>query len=244
MRSCPGYAFLTSQGNVTKPHRDEFRERVGTTIEKTLTGEARNDTCKDRIAETERVRERRRARVERGAVDLPEEPGDKDDEQVAVRHADASGGYIMESQHEEKIMRDIQVSKRGSEATSEEQTDRWRKTVRFEQEAQNASATFDQYVALAYLAKGETPSRPGSVLVQKSGHVDDDAQISALDPFYEKDGRRSRYIGGVLKRYRGEDARDFKRSELDELVENCTCLNAPGRKIWQVNSKIRMDEKS
>ena len=32
-----------------------------------------------------------------------------DDEQVAVRHADASGGYILENQHEEEIMRDIQV---------------------------------------------------------------------------------------------------------------------------------------
>ena len=132
MGSCPGYALLTSQGKVTKPHRDEFRERVGTTIEKTLTGEARIDTCKDGIAETERAREKRRARIERGAVDLLEEPGNKYDEQVAVRHADASGGYIMENQHEEKRMRDIQVSKRGPEAASEEQTDKWRKTVRFE----------------------------------------------------------------------------------------------------------------
>ena len=41
---------------------------------------------------------------------------------------------------------------------------------------------------------GETQSRPGSVLVQKSGHVDDDAQISALGAFFETDGRKSRYI--------------------------------------------------
>ena len=32
--------------------------------------------------------------------------------------------------------------------------------------------------------------RPGSVPVQKSGYVDDDVQISALDAFYERDGRR------------------------------------------------------
>ena len=82
---------------MTKPRGDEFRERDGTTIEKTLTGEARIGTCKDRIAGTQRVRVKRRARVERGAVDVPEEPGDKDDEQVAVRHADASGDYIMEN---------------------------------------------------------------------------------------------------------------------------------------------------
>ena len=57
---------------------------------------------------------------------------------------------------------------------------------------------------------GETQSWHGSVLVQKSGHVDDDVQISALDPFYEKDGRKSRYIGEVLEWYRGDDARDLE----------------------------------
>ena len=55
--------------------------------------------------------------------------------------------------------------------------------------------------------------------MQKSGHVDDDVQSSALDPFYEMDGRKSRYIGEVLDVYRGEDARDLKRSKLNELVE-------------------------
>ena len=40
------------------------------------------DTYKDRIAETERVKERKRARVERGAGDVPVEPGNRDDEQV------------------------------------------------------------------------------------------------------------------------------------------------------------------
>ena len=100
-------------------------------IERTLTGEARMDTHKDRLAETERVKERKRARFERGAGDVPMEPGSKDDEQVAVRHADASGGYITENQHEEDRMRDIQVSKRGSEAASEEQSDKLRKKVLF-----------------------------------------------------------------------------------------------------------------
>ena len=85
--------------------------------------------------------------------------------------------------------------------------------MRFEQEALNASASSNPYVALEYPTKGETPSRPGSILVQKSGHVDDDVQISALDPFYEMDGRESRYTGEVLERYRGEDAGDLKRSE-------------------------------
>ena len=162
------------------------------------------------------------------------EPVNRDDDQVAVRHSDASGGYIIENQHEEKRMRDIQVSKRVSEATSQEQTDKWRKTERFEQEAPNAPASSDPYVALEYPARGETPSRPGSVLVQKPGRMDDDVQISALDAFFEKDERRSRYIGEVLEWYRGEDAGDLKRSESDALVENLTCLNAREGKFGRV----------
>ena len=87
-------------------------------------------------------------------------------------------------------MRDIHVGKRGSEAAGEEQPDKLRKIVRFEQDAPSAAASSDPTVALAYPASGETQDRPGSVLVQKSGHVDD-VQISALDPFYEMDGRKS-----------------------------------------------------
>ena len=94
------------------------------------------DTYKDRVAETERVKERKRARVERGAGDVAEEPGNRNDEQVRhVRHADASGGYIVENQHEEDRMRDIQVCKRGSEAASEEQSEKLRKKALFELEA-------------------------------------------------------------------------------------------------------------
>ena len=47
--------------------------------------------ARDRTAESERVPERKRARIEKGAVDVPGEPGHRDHEQVAVRHADASG---------------------------------------------------------------------------------------------------------------------------------------------------------
>ena len=46
---------------------------------------------------TERVKERKRARAERGAGDVHMEPGNRVDEQVAVRHADASGGEIREN---------------------------------------------------------------------------------------------------------------------------------------------------
>ena len=72
-----------------------------TVIERTLTGKARMDAFEDRIAETERLKERERARVDRSAGDVLVEPGNKNDEQVVVRHADASGGHIPENQNEE-----------------------------------------------------------------------------------------------------------------------------------------------
>ena len=87
---------------------------------------------KDRVAERKRVKERKRARVERGAGDVPTEAGNRDDEQVAVRHADASDGNITENQHKEERVRDIHVGKRGPEAAGEEQPDKLRKTLRFE----------------------------------------------------------------------------------------------------------------
>ena len=96
---------------------------------------------------------------------------------MAVRHADASGGDITETQLEEERMRDIHVGKGGSGAAGEEQLDKLRKTVQSETEAQSAVASCDPLFALEYPASGETQDRPGSVLVQKSGHVDDDVQI-------------------------------------------------------------------
>ena len=49
-------------------------------------------------------------------------------------------------------------------------------------------------------------------------------RMPALDAFQEKDGRKSRYIGEVWDWYRGEDAGDLKKSEINELVENWTSL--------------------
>ena len=170
------------------------------------------------------------------------EPGSGDGEQVAGRRADASGGDIRENQHEEDRMRDIHIGKRGPEAAGEEQLDNLRKTVRFEQEAPCAAASSDPTVGLESFASGETQGWPGSVLVQKSGYVDDDVQISAFDAFYEMDGRKSRYIGEVLEWYRGEDSGDLKRRELNVFVENLTCLNAFEKKLWKINQKIVMDE--
>ena len=179
--SCPGCPARASHGRWTKPHHDECRERIKTIIERTMTGKARMNAHKDRIAGKERVKERKIARVERGAGDVLMEPWNRDDEQMAVRLEEASRGDITENQHEENRMRDIHVGKRGSEVASEEQPDKLRKTVRFEHEAPSASASSDPLVALVYPASGETQDRPGSVLVQKSGRVDDDVQISASD---------------------------------------------------------------
>ena len=151
---CPGCAALASRGKALKPHNDECRERIRTVMEKTLTGKARMNAYKDRIADTERVKERKRARVERGVGDVSMEPGNRADEQLAVRHADASDGDIKENQHEEDRMRDIHVGKRGPEAAGEEQPDKLRKTERFEQEAPNASASSDPCAALEYPASG------------------------------------------------------------------------------------------
>ena len=111
----------------------------------------------------------------------------------------ASGGYIIVNQHEEDRMRDIHVGRRGSEAAGEEQPDKLRKTVRFEQEAPSAASSSDPTVPLEYPASGETQDRPRSVLVQKSGHVDD-VQNFSIGCVLRMDGRKSRYIREVLDR--------------------------------------------
>ena len=133
---CPGCAALASHGKATKPHNYECRERIRTIIERTLKGKAKMSAYRDRFAETEGVKERKRARVERGAGDVPRALENRD-EQMAVRQADASGGDIRQNQHEEDRMRDIHVGEGGSEATGEEQLGKLRKTVRFQQEAPN-----------------------------------------------------------------------------------------------------------
>ena len=68
-------------------------------IERILTGKARMNAYKDKVAETERVKERKSARVERGAGDMPVEPRNEE-QQMADRHAVASGEE--EKQHDER----------------------------------------------------------------------------------------------------------------------------------------------
>ena len=47
----------------------------------------------------------------------------------------------------------------------------------------------------------------------------------------------------MLDWYRGADAGDLKKSALNELVENLTCLNALKGKIWKSNQKVVTEEK-
>ena len=116
-------------------------------------------------------------------------------------------------------MRDIHFGKRGPEAAGEEQPNKLRKTVRFEQQASSAAASSDPTVALEYHASGETQKPAGSPYLCRSQIVlMTTYKISALDAFYEMDGRKSRYIREVLEWYRGEDVGDLKRSELNELL--------------------------
>ena len=149
--------------------------------------------------------------MERGAGDAPVEPGDE--EQMAARHAVAS--CEDEKPHGEHRMKDIHIGKRGWETADEGQPDKLRKTVRFVQDAPNASSSSTMHVSPEYPASGARQDRPEPVLVQSSAHVDDDIQISALDIFHETDGRKSRYISEVLEWYREEDAGDLTRNELN-----------------------------
>ena len=89
----------------------------------------------------------------------------------------------------------------------------------------NTSSSSTMHVSLDYPASGDKQHRQGPELVLISGHVDDGIQISALDVSNEMDGRKS-YIKEVLDWCREEDAGDLRRSELSEVVETMTCLNA------------------
>ena len=86
------------------------------------------------------------------------------------------------------------MAKENQRPAGEEQLDKLKKTVRFEQEVPSAAASSDSTVALKFLTSRETQDRLGSVFVWKSSHVDDDVQILSLDADHEVDGRKSRYI--------------------------------------------------
>ena len=177
--------------------------------------------------------------MKRSTSDVPEEHRNQNDEQVAARHADASGVYIMENQHKEKIMRDIQVSKRGSGATSEEQSDKWRKIERAEHAAPNTSASSGPCVALEYPVSGGIQSRRGPYLCRNQVMF----MTTCKFPRWMNSTRwmdERAVISEKCWRYRGEDAGDLERIE---LVEKWTCLNAFEKKLCKLNPKVVTDEK-
>ena len=117
------------------PHNNKCRERIITIIERTLTGKARMNAYKDKVAETEEVKEVNKSSSEAG--DVPGEAGNE--AQMTDRHAVAS--CEEERQHDENRMRDIQIGKRGSETACQEQPGKLRKTTRFEQETPITSSS-------------------------------------------------------------------------------------------------------
>ena len=80
----------------------------------------------------------------------------------------------------------------------------------------------------------------GSVLVQKSGRVDDDVRISALDVFFGKDRRKSRYIRRSVG---AAPRRRCWRSQKNLLVEKWTCLHVLETEFFQGDPMILMNEK-
>ena len=235
IEGCPGCAAPTSHGRAIQPHDNEPRERIRREPSRERQGWMHTKT---EVAESERVEERNRARVERGAEDVPMELGNE--EQMADRHAVASG--VEENDTKRTEWETSTLTKSGSRRANEEQPDMLRKTVRFEQEAPSTSSSSTVYVSQEYLVSGRKQDPLEPVFVHYPSHVDDDIQISALDVCYQMDGRESRYIKEVLDWYWEEDARDLRRSELNESTEHMTCRNAfevKIEKIWEKVGKVR-----
>ena len=108
-------------------------------------------------------------------------------------------------------MRDIQVSNRGSGATSEEQSDKWRKTERLEHEAPNASASSDPCVAQEYLVSRKTQNGWCPYLCRN--------QMATCELLRWMHSIRRMDEGAVSsekcwRRYRGEDARVFSKESI------------------------------
>ena len=65
-------------------------------------------------------------------------------------------------------------------------------------------------------------------------------KFSALDVFFEMDGRENRHIKQVLDWHREEDDGDLRRSGLNESVESMTRLNlfeGKSEKSWKSEKK-------
>ena len=82
MRSCPGCAWLIWQGKATKPRVDEFRERIGRIIERTLAREGRMERTLAGEARMERT--------------LMGEPGWKHTRTESLRESESERGEELE----------------------------------------------------------------------------------------------------------------------------------------------------
>ena len=168
------------------------------------------------------------------------EPGNE--EQMEDRHAVASGEE--EKQHEQNRKRDSQIGKRRSQTANAEQPDKLSKTVRFQHEAPNIIVVLNHAMCLLKILRVvRTQDRLEPVLVQKFRcMLTMTCAFSALDVFYVMDGRKSRHIKEVLDWYREEDAGDLRRSELSDIVESMTCLNALEVKFWKSEKSWKSEQ--
>ena len=132
------------------------------------------------------------------------------------------------------------TGKRGTETASEEQLDNLRRQYDSSKRRRTHQHLLLLHLCLESLESGDSQVRLETVLLQWSGHVDDDIQSSALDVLSEIDRRESRYIEEVLKWYRDEDIRDLKKSQVNELLESMTSLDV---KICEINENDVMDDK-
>ena len=198
------------------------------------------ETCKDRIAETERVRERKRVQV--GAKCSGCAWGTR--KQRWWAGGGSTCGRIWRLHHRETSTKRKEWEASGS--TEEDQKQQlknnrtnWGREYDLSKKLLNASASSDPFVALEYLAEWWDI---------KSARVRNCAEVRSCGWRRTKfcigsilrDGwtKESLHRREVLERYRGEDAGDVRRSESNELIENWACLIALKSKIWNINPKI------
>ena len=100
---------------------------------------------------------------------------------MADQHAVASGED--EGQHDESILRDIH-GEREPETAHEEQPDKlWKQYMYIQGKTFQILLQLQPCLSCNYPASGEGQDRTQPVLVQNSGHVDDDTQNFALNVF-------------------------------------------------------------
>ena len=195
---CRGCAALASHGRATKPHNNECRERSRTMIERTLTGGAWMNAHKDSVVETERVKERKTAGVERGAGMCLWSPGARSRWLIDMRSHLGT---------EWKTSTLVRKDRRQHMKHTEEDC-----TIRAG--SSQFIVIFTPCMCLWNILRVVREDRAEPVFVQNSGHVDDDMQISVLFEFFEVDGRKSPYIKEVFDWYREEDAGDLRWNTL------------------------------